>query len=170
MFEIKTGTVPGGRLKTPWGVALLFGLFALVFGGVGVGMSVPCIRASRWPTTPGKILESSIQTSSSKKGNSTRACIVKYEFETGGKRFTGDKLEPIVVYTSGSGPYEDLKRYSPGAACDVYYNPEDPVESCLRPEMGVLQWVFSGIGALMLALALGLGFANWWQRGAPGSA
>ncbi|KAF0240494.1 MAG: hypothetical protein FD180_4914 [Planctomycetota bacterium] len=170
MFEIKTGTVPRGPAKTPLAVALLFGLFALIFGGVGVGMSIPCIRASRWPTAPGTVLESSLRTSSSKKGGNTHACSVRYEFEVGGKRFTGDKLEPFVVYTSGNGPYEDLKRYSPGAACEVHYDPENPNESCLRPELGVLQWVFTGVGFLMLVIGIGIGFTGWWQRGAPGRA
>lgn len=170
MFEVKPGSVPRGPSKTPIGVALIFGLFALIFGGIGVGMSIPCIRASRWPTAPGTVKESSIVTSNSKKSRNSRACSVRYEFETGGRVFTGDKLDPFRVYTSGNGPYEDLQRYAPGASCTVYYNPEDPSESCLRPQMGLIQWLFSGFGLLFLAIAVGVGFTSWWQRGVPGSA
>ena len=170
MFEIKTGSAPRGTGKTPLGVAVIFGILALVFGGVGAVLTWPCLRASRWPTAPGKILESTVVSSRSAKSGGSRACKVVYEFQAGGKRFTGDKLDPVTVYSSGNGPYEDQRRFAPGTACEVHFDPEDPTRSCLRPEMGVLQWAFSGVGLLMLAVAAGLGFTGWWQRGIPGSA
>jgi hypothetical protein len=169
MFEVKTGDVPRGRMKTPWGVALLFCLFGIIFGGIGVGTSIPCIRASGWPTAPGKVLDSSIQVSNSRKGNKTRACIVKYEFVVDAKVYTGDKLDPFIVYTSGNGAYDDQAKFPPGAACTVHYNPEYPAQSCIRTELGVLQYVFLGVGGLMLAIAIGVGFTSWWQRGMPGA-
>ncbi len=147
---------------------LVFGLLALIFGGIGVGISVPSFRARGWPTAPGTVLSSSIHTTRGSKGGTSYACRVLYEFQVDGIRHEGRKLDALEVHSSGSGAQEDLMTYAPGKPCVVHYNPEDPSESCLRPGPGVLQIIFLTIGLVFCAgVLLALGSA-WWKRGQPG--
>lgn len=169
MFEVKPGraVVAPGIRANPAAVFIL-GLLALIFGGIGVGISVPSFRARGWPTVPGTVISSTIHTTRSSKGGSSHACRVLYAFRVGGTRYEGRKLDALEVHSSGRGAYEDQEIYAPGKPCVVHYNPEDPSDSCLRPGPGVLQYVFLTIGALLfggMVLAMGVG---WWKRGQPG--
>lgn len=169
MFEVKPGqaaVAPGVRGSSAH--LFVFGLLALIFGGIGVGISVPSFRARGWPTVPGTILSSTIHTTRGSKGGSNHACRVIYEFRVNGTRHEGRKLDALEVHSSGRGAYEDQATYAPGTPCVVHYNPDDPSESCLRPGPGVLQIVFLTIGSLAFGgMVLALAVA-WWKRGQPG--
>jgi hypothetical protein len=169
MFEVKPGqAVVAPGVRGGMVAVVILGLLALIFGGVGVGISVPSFRARGWPTVQGTILSSTIHTQRGSKGGSTYACRVSYTFQVNGARYEGRKLDALEVHSSGRGAHEDQATFAPGKPCQVHYNPDDPSESCLRPGPGVLQYVFLTLGAVLcggMVLAMA---AAWWKRGQPG--
>lgn len=167
MFEVSSGRVqkmPGEASAAPM---VVFWLLALVFGGVGVGLTYPSFRARGWDTAPGTVLTSQVHSQRGSKGGSTHACRVVYAFEVAGRRYEGRKLDMLEVHSSGRGAFEDQAQFAPGTACVVHYNPGDPSESCLRPGPGALQIVFLSIGTLLLGGALLATAAWWWKRNVP---
>ncbi|MCE9584315.1 MAG: DUF3592 domain-containing protein [Planctomycetes bacterium] len=167
VYQIQRGAIP----KQPGAGGAGCGLFVFGFilSTVGFGLAWPCFRASRWPTVPGTVIESSIQTSRGSKGGTSYACRVSYWFMLNGTRYSGDKLDPVKISTSGNGAQEDHARFAPGTACEVHYNPEDPNESCLRPGPGAFQWTFITIGFLFFCGASAVWAVAWWKRGVPGA-
>jgi hypothetical protein len=166
---------PGSHPRSPFAVhparvlfGCIFGGIGLIFACVGVGMLWQYWRAARWPTAPGVILTSRVDSQRGSKGGTTYACLVTYRFQANGREYTGDKLEPMTVYSSGSAAREDNAAYAAGMECTVHYDPDDPAgNSCLRPRAGVFQWIFFGIGSLFALVGFIALVAGWWGRGGP---
>ena len=170
MIEIPAGSAsaagrgaPGCSGSGGW----IFLVFGLVFGGIGLGMSVPCWRASGWPTAPGVVTKSELLSHRGSKGGTTRRLHVFYTFTVNGVTREGDRLDAIPISTSGDGPFQDQREYGAGTPVQVHYNPGDPGENCIRTSLGPVQWIMNGIGVLMAMIAVAVLYGTWWKRNSP---
>lgn len=121
-----------------------------------------------WPSTAATILVSEIGTEERYmgRGGNTAICYkanITYEY----KSTLGPLLNTDISY--GGTPCKTGKRgmkrakallaeYPPGSQTDVYYNPENPRRSCLKPgktKDGIVLFIFGGIILLWLIIYVG---------------
>jgi hypothetical protein len=93
------------------------------------------VRASKsWTDTEGAIIESRLDS------NCTHCWpIINYRYVVNGRGFVGDHIVagPQDYYNRGEADAK-ARSYTVGSKLAVYYDPKDPVVSCLEP--GVLRW------------------------------
>ncbi|MBI2922510.1 MAG: DUF3592 domain-containing protein [Planctomycetes bacterium] len=172
MYEVQPGSHPSSPQRRS-GVSGSK-LFGCIFGGVGSIFAILGFaflwqywRASDWPTVPGTVMASRVESRRGSKGGTTHLCKVEYRYVVNGQPFVGNKLEPMEVSSSGRGAYEDQQEFPPGGACLVHYNPAKPDESVLRVKAGWFQWLFAGIGMICVAIGVGAFAAGWYKGGGP---
>jgi hypothetical protein len=140
-----------------------FGLVALL---MAVGMCGYVLRASRWPTTRGRVIASGAEEFRARPQPDDRVRrtmykpSVVYEYEVNGRRYTGDRLT-LGVVASATFPWAARRtaaKYPVGREVTVYYDPNSPGESVLRPWSWfhlIPPLVAAGILALAWAVATG---------------
>lgn len=117
---------------------LLFGIGAMFFGYMDG-------RTYWWPSTKGKIVhselvEQEVTTQNAKNGGTSThtqyTCLVAYTYKVGKNEYEVRNVWPFW----NSNPYfcftsfkEAVKSYSPDDAVDVYYDPQNVLQTCLRP-------------------------------------
>jgi hypothetical protein len=113
-----------------WAVA---GLIALAFAGVRL---LRTNAAAAWPTAPGVITASGIETVAV-PGRQIRyvpAVAIAYTYDVAGQTFTGTAVgrdtTPVVEGTAEAGRL--LAAYPAGAPVTVFVNPNDPAEAFLE--------------------------------------
>jgi hypothetical protein len=117
--------------------------------------------ARYWPRAGGKIVRSELFVIGSRSDCEAR---IGFEYEVDGRHFNG---QAVAVADRQTGDARDarnrLDRYPAGAAVDVLYNPDNPVEAYLeaRDTLSLAYPFVSGgvavVGALLLAGSLPLG-------------
>src|SRR5690349_8282277 len=139
---------------------MIFGLFIV---GMFVGLIAVAIvvklrevrRASRWPSTEGKVVVSRVGTLKKEPGdigynssdtNVTNYPHVEYTYVAGGKTQRASQIE-IGEYRSDFDLEEKLAKYPVGARVTVYYNPDKPSEACL--ERALPPFLAKGIAAVI---------------------
>lgn len=152
-----------------WTIVTLFalaGAAASIFGVRGV------LRAKvsmDWPTTQGKILESSVERKThrktgsgtiSKTSNSYHANI-SYEYNVDGTAFRGKRVA-YGDHGRGKSSYarDIVKRYPKGKSVTVHYMPGNPKESLLEPGLQLQAFGWPVIGAILLLVAGALAFVR----------
>ncbi|MBX3382273.1 MAG: DUF3592 domain-containing protein [Phycisphaeraceae bacterium] len=161
------GTVIEALLKHPQALA---GFVAI---GAGVGAVVYDIRlhmkvaATRhWLAAQGVIQEgrvrrhgsgSSFQSPESHSAGVFAAHIV-YEYPVGGVKHRGDVIAPGGVVSTSLREHAErwLAEYPVGSRVTVYYNPQNPAESCLRREK---HGTLLTMGAACMFLGIGVWLA-----------
>jgi hypothetical protein len=104
-------------------------------------------QASKWPSTMGSVILSTIQRRRNSEGRSTSYPIVHYTYQ-------GDKIMPGPD-VGGSGAHKVVARYPIGAQVMVYYNPGKPSEALLERGMpGHMIWFWIILGILNLVLSV----------------
>ncbi len=116
----------------------LFALIGLMILGFGIREYFKAQASTGWPSVEGVVLRSEMDvdhSSSSSGGSSTTyGADVAYEYQQGGTRRTGDRVEFGEISTGDSSDAQQvLDRYPVGREVTVYYNPEDPADSVLEP-------------------------------------
>ena len=90
--------------------------------------------AQSWPSTTGKVLMSSVQSSHSGNSHSTYPVVV-YQYEVHGKTYQSQTIKAgeqyLNVRVMGQAQ-ATVARYPIGASVTVYYNPANPAESALE--------------------------------------
>ena len=136
-----------------------FGLVALLFS---LAFHWHVLKACQWPTARGTVLASGEEkfraryTDERVYWRTVYKPGVVYVYEVNGRQYTGDRLT-IGVVMSATLPYfakRAAAKYPVGREVDVYYNPDSPGESVLRPRSPLqhLTW-------LVAAVPLGLAWA-----------
>ncbi len=151
-------------------VRSIIGLGAIGSGLWAVALGVRAVLAARaasaWPTVRGRM----VSAGSEKRNVGTFAgrgvyhqAIVVYEYEVGGRPFTGSRIHAGGdVWIGGISSQEVLSRYPAGSDIDVYVDPGDPANACLDP--GGAAWLVNlaaGAGAILFGAGILLG---WWLR------
>ncbi len=118
---------------------ITLGFLFIVFGGIVFFMwGLPPLEYSNtsknWPSVPGEVIKSEVETYR-RDGNTHYLPDIVYTYAVDGKTYTSSKI------TVGDPPLDSnispAKRaqaeYPVGKAVDVYYDPEVPSSSALKP-------------------------------------
>ena len=135
---------------------------AFLAAGIGVAawgfMNLSTAMESRsWPTAEGKIISSSVSKKSetytdSNRRRKTRTLYeaqVRYDYKVGGRSLIGGRITMADSSSSSeSRAKKIIKRYPPGSACTVYYNPDKPEQAVLEAGITFGTLMIPGIGVL----------------------
>ena len=149
------------------GIFSLIGIALFVFGLVQRNKAK---QAERWPTLPGTVVSSRVESKTSRQDDegrshtrTTHMPIVEYSYEYMGKPYQGSKIFPGANMSFDLGTAQGIvNRYQPGQPCTVHYNPADLTDVVLEIKskggnlMLILGAVFAVIG--ILACCAGVGF------------
>lgn len=119
--------------------------------GIGVALvaATACLlvlarRSASWPSVPGKVLTSAIDTSSatSKSGGTTYRLALTYAYEVAGHHLEGHRVAFGDNLWGGTRSRDEVQArvtfYHPGRALTVYYDPQSPGRCTLTPGVGNL--------------------------------
>lgn len=123
------------------GVACSAILPILILGGIGYFLykrnqqsGAARQLAQSWPSTSGRVLMSSVQSSHSGSSHSTYPVVV-YQYEVHGKTYQSQTIKAgeqyLNVRVMGQAQ-ATVARYPIGVDVTVYYNPANPAESALE--------------------------------------
>ena len=88
-------------------------------------------QAAHWPTTPGTIIEISVQENSN-SDESTYEVKVRYTYAVGGIAYEGSRLAFGYGGSGGRATHDEIhRRLKDAKAVAVRYDPSDPSVSCL---------------------------------------
>lgn len=140
---------------SPW---VLVGGMGLTLAGLlveffTVGVFLKAREIANWPTTPGKILKSEVESSFR-----DHKAIIEYEYRIEEKTYKSIKVRPRG---SGGRKYSDAERdvraYPVGKEVTVYYNRSDPADTALEAEPDFGSYVmiisplfFAGFGVFLI--------------------
>lgn len=122
---------------------------------------------SSWPTTSGRITNSSMDSARGDRRGTSYEVKVIYEYSAEGRTFTGTRIHPTYVADWHHESHEHLlNRLSPHSTVRVYYHPKDPSQSYLAsqfvsvsvlPLVASLMFVGAGlaVGTIMLLINYG---------------
>ncbi len=164
------GEAPSVAEEDPYAYYLLYWIGPVLFFAFGFGaMAAGCWNAWKmistlfWPSTRGKVIHSSVQSS-----GRFYSPDIRYEFKVGGKSYassnfdasqleTGDELEPEKI----------VRRYKEGTKITVYYNPRNPADCVLKTGIGwpLLIMLFgAGVGFSLVGWIFWIGSREGWVR------
>lgn len=138
-------------------------IFPLIFIVVGASVAFFGIRgfirakaSVGWPSTQGKVLESSVerQRSSGSNGSSTTYhAEILYEFTVEGTTFNGDRVAYGDYGSSNSSHARRIvNRYPKGKDVTVHYMPGNPEECLLEPGVKGQSWFLPGFGLIFFTV------------------
>jgi len=151
----------------------MFLLIGVVFVGVGVLLLVLAMKAkvkagaaTKWPTTPGRIIHSVITESESWDSDQNRYvrrqhANIAYQYQVGNMTYTCDNFG---IGTSPGSPQVCVSQHPVGRTLPVHFNPQNPAQAtlyigqsqgCLLVGMGIAFLALGGICTLVgLAAAM----------------
>ncbi|MBN2307490.1 MAG: DUF3592 domain-containing protein [Candidatus Hydrogenedentes bacterium] len=141
-----------GYNRAEWGVIAVFFILGLAGAGLGGGSFYRGLVSGAWPTAPGTITRSDVETAGTggRHGVTAYRARVEYAYEVGGESYTGDRLffgSPERY--SETHAHQWANRYRLGAEVAVAYEPAAPENAVLRPGL-----VWEG-ATFTLAMAIG---------------
>lgn len=151
------------RLIPWWGllaIYLVFGGFCVLFAR-GLWLGVPVYwnakASANWPAAPGTVVSSTVaRVATNNQRNVSYSAEVRYEFTVDGRTWTGDRVRFGVegATSSEQAQREVARRFVPGAAVKVYYDPKDPASNVLLAGPG--EQSFAGMWLTVALLVLSL--------------
>jgi hypothetical protein len=110
----------------------VFMAVGLYLGGQAATLNAMAKASRNWVAAPGTIVSSGYDTRLH-KGRPLASLFVTYRFEANGGSYTGstlafEKLDSMTVAVAEA----KLKPYPPGAACQVYHDPNSPTKNVLE--------------------------------------
>ncbi|MBA55719.1 MAG: hypothetical protein CMK89_14785 [Pseudomonadales bacterium] len=153
---------------------LLLSLFGLPFFCFGIGFGYfklwpefsVWIDAASWSQTQGKVLSSKLKSARTSKGGTTYEVRARYKFKVDGRTYKGSRVG-IHTGKDNIGDYHQVwaRKLSQirkdGQAITVWYNPSNPEESILDPNLRwgftAMQVAFAGVFSLIGMALIGAG-------------
>lgn len=127
-------------------------------------------QARSWPTLPGRVVESDVETYRSALDRSDPQARymtmyrprVSYEYEVQGQRLVGNRIQlGAAIGTSSQAPAQAVAaKYSVGTSVSVHVDPSDPHSACLDPRaqggkwIRIIGWVLIAVAAISVAATL----------------
>jgi hypothetical protein len=159
-----SGIIVTSRL-TP--LVMVLGIFALVtmlFARL-VGTQARAMKA--WPKTDGRVTRSQVETAVQQhdRANAGRRDYevtmyvprVVYSYQVDGNTFEGDNIGWSGSASTPGYAEKTIKRFAPQTPVQVFYNPQDPTQSTLKPAGGAFAVVLWLIAALLAGAAVTAG-------------
>ena len=137
----------------PWEHPLAIVGAGVVLLAVGVYVGVQGERSRNWPTAPGIITESDVQSNRSLTGRRRRSSSARitYQYLVNGKSYNND----VVSYGMGlfENEYTLVRLHPQGSRVDVHYDPGNPARAVLDPGAGLVSLlaVLGGVGCFIYA-------------------
>ena len=147
-------------------------LLGLAFLAAGIGLAAwgfmnlsTAMESKSWPTADGKIVSSKVvkKTESytdSNRRRKTRTLYeaqVRYDYKVGGRSLIGGRITMADSSSSSESRAKKIsKRYPPGSACTVYYNPDKPEQAVLEAGITFGTLMLPGIGVLFALCGLAI--------------
>jgi len=150
-----------------WIGAVLLVLFCLAFiaGGSlvmyhGIKQFYYAYASQDWPSTSGRITDSSIETSSSTSRDSrvsraTYTADIKYEYKVNDKVFKR-KFYGLYGTDDRAHAEADVRRYPVGKVVTVYYDDKHPEVSLVERQAGLMAPLSLIVGPLFIAPGVGI--------------
>jgi len=152
-------TIPNTE-KAPFVTACIG--FAMLWGLVLVGMQRAASKTQRWPTAPGRVETSDVQSRQVRSRSTNQRSAswktryrpkVVYGYDVAGVHYRGDKIS----YSGAAGSSDALaqkivERYPVGTPLTVHYNPDSPGESAIDPRVPPGLYVFYLVPVIVLAI------------------
>lgn len=121
-------------------------------------------QSTRWPTTEGRIMDSSVVQSNARRGQEAWTLKVRYNYEIDGRTY-----DSTVVHFGGFPSTNSIaeaqkaqEKYAVGTTHPVHFDPSKPSRATLEP--GAKPALSSlGLGAALLLLVLLLGAVAIYQ-------
>jgi hypothetical protein len=138
-------------------------IFPLIFVVVGASLAflgiLRLVRAKAsvdWPSTLGKVLESSVERPRSSESSSTAYhATILYEYSVEGTTFSGNRVAYGDYGSSNPSHARTIvSRYPKGKTVTVHYRPGTPEECLLEPGLKGQSWVLPGGGLLFFAAGI----------------
>jgi len=137
-------------------------IIGLVLLGLGFYFQKKADAIEKWPSVIGKVTSTKVVQSTSRQSlrrndessqaKLTYCPVIEYEYTVNGKKYSSDRLSLSVDQKSRPEYLEPvLKKYSPGTAVNVFYNPDDPADAVLE-KANWLHWIFYVFGAIWLSV------------------
>ena len=143
-------------------------ILGAVFSVAGLPMVWLSVRAfrrdraiARWPTAPGVVISSSIDTrrdhSRDKQGLSysydSYAPVVRYTYRVAGQVLEGDQVTREYGWTTSLEPVQAcINKYPPGKEVAVLYDPSDPKTAYLETQRSLGAMILFAFGRFWIAL------------------
>jgi hypothetical protein len=151
-------------------IPIVFGLFAILFGGVflfnGLRGRQQSDASRGWPTAPGRVTAAVMHTRTnfSSDGAPTVSYqpVVDYDYAVIGAPYHASRIAFGADSFGRRQAEAVLAKYPPGSAVRVYYNPEKPDEAVLEQSAkGTLVFMIVGglftlIGLCVICVGLGV--------------
>ena len=113
-------------------------------------------RVRNWPTVEGVVLESRIMPESGGK-YADYDCHVEYEYSVDGVRYVSSRVGiSLKARRSGYDAQEALRPYRKGFSTTAHYNPKNPAEAIVAPQ---IPFRFMIVCVIAASLTLGLGIS-----------
>ncbi|MFO0796742.1 MAG: DUF3592 domain-containing protein [Gemmataceae bacterium] len=168
---------PRGRVVHGRPVRLLCAAVVATGGAVCLGIALGFVAAEQeaagWPVTPGVVVAQDthpVNVPGPRRRGPGYRVSVRYRYEVNGRAYESDRYNASGGDVDKATADDVQDRYRPGAACDVYYDPDDPGRAYLvvgtGPTGWVLIWSLTVAGVLQLAVA---GWGVWAGRPAEGA-
>ena len=122
----------------------------------GINGLVKAKASVDWPSSPGQIVSSSVEshhsTGDSGESSTTYHAEILYEFSVEETTFNGNRVA-YGDYGSNSPSHARriANRYPKGKSVTVYYMPENPEECLLEPGLKAQAWVLPSLGLIFFA-------------------
>ncbi len=155
IYDLAADWVIAAWTAEPWSFS--FGLLALAILAYAIVLMALSVRASTWPTTPGKIVLAHVQEFSTENpGVSRFKPSVHFVYTVNGRNYKSGRVTMMVGFSSRISHLsrQTLAKYPRGTPVDVHYNPKWPAEAVLHP------WSATQLGPWLIASAL---FALAWR-------
>jgi len=111
--------------------------------------------SASWPSSQGSIIASSVESYLSGNAGSRNTAYhvnIQYRFAVGGATYTGHRVAyGATDYNDPKDAYEMANSYRRGQKVSVYYHPENPKESLLKPGVHASAWFLPLAGLVFLA-------------------
>ena len=131
----------------------IFVVAGAIVSFIGINGLVKAKASAGWPSSPGQIISSSVEsrrsTGDSGRSSTTYHAEIFYEFSVAEITFNGTRIA-YGDYGSSSPSHarQIVNRYPKGTSVTVYYMPENPEECLLEPGLHAQAWMLPGLGLI----------------------
>ena len=109
--------------------ALFWITFVVIFDFMAISGLAKQWQTVSYVSTQGTITKSQVKVTHDSDGSS-RSAEIEYEYQVNGQKLTSEDVSHVEFNFDDAD--ESVAKYPMGAACEVYYSPQDPTQSVLE--------------------------------------
>jgi hypothetical protein len=146
-----TYEVPSWVVKVVPAIFIVAGSACLAYG---LRAAYTGYRATKWPHVQGRVVSAGVEKLEGGKRTTWRPNVT-YEYAVNRTEYSSNTIKPTrVALTIDEPARKVVSRYSVGSRVTVYYDPDDPAQSLLEPEVPWESYVFLMFGLVFAGLGV----------------